>query len=162
MLHKSMPFLLLAYTTLSTPALAVDPPSVPYPTDYRGWRHIKTMLIQPGHALYESFGGLHHIYANAAAVEGYQRGQFPDGAVIVFDLLSIQDSDHSITTGQRKVLGVMQKDAKAYATTGGWGFEAYAAGDAAQPVVGNTAASACFACHTQRKQQDYVFSQPQE
>src|SRR5690606_37522469 len=60
---------------------------VPYPEGYRDWTHVKSMVIQPGHPLYESFGGIHHLYANDAAIKGYQSGKFPDGAVIIFDLL---------------------------------------------------------------------------
>ena len=33
------------------------------------------------------FGGIHHIYANDKAIEGYRNELFPDGAVIIFDLL---------------------------------------------------------------------------
>ena len=39
-------------------ALAADPPPVPYPAGYRGWAHVKTMQILPGHPLHESFGGV--------------------------------------------------------------------------------------------------------
>ena len=50
----------LALTAL--PCAAADP--VPYPKGYRQWTHVKSMVIQPGHALYEAFGGIHHLYAN--------------------------------------------------------------------------------------------------
>jgi hypothetical protein len=36
----------------------------PYPEGYRLWTHVKSMELKPGHPLYESFGGLHHIYVN--------------------------------------------------------------------------------------------------
>jgi hypothetical protein len=45
-----------------------------------------------------------------------------------------------------------------FAGTGGWGFEGFAAGDRARPVVGKDAATACFGCHTAQKDRDYVFS----
>lgn len=132
--------------------------TVPYPDGYRDWRHVKTMLINPGHALYASFGGLHQLYANAPAVQGYRDGRFPDGAVIVFDLAEAVDRDNAITAGARKVLGVMHKDSTRYAATGGWGFEGFAAGDRLRPTVGAKAATACFECHTSEKAHDYVFS----
>ena len=44
------------------------------------------------------------------------------------------------------------------AGTGGWGFEGFAAGDPARPVVGQNARAACFECHTAQKDHDYVFS----
>ena len=34
---------------------------VPYPTGYRDWSHIKSMVIEEGHPLFEAFGGIHHI-----------------------------------------------------------------------------------------------------
>jgi hypothetical protein len=138
--------------------LAAEGTAVPYPHGYRAWQHVKSMVIGPGHALHASFGGIHHLYANAKALEGYRTGAFPDGAVIAFDLLAVSDVDHAIVEGERKVLGVMHKDAAKFASTGGWGFEGYAGGDPLRPVVGANAASACFACHLARKDHDYVFS----
>jgi len=132
--------------------------NVPYPEGYRQWQHIKSMVIQPGHALFASFGGIHHLYGNPAAVQGYALGRFPDGSVIAFDLLEAASGDSAIVEGPRKVLGVMLKDGKRFAATGGWGFEAWAAGDPGKPVVDGTAASACFDCHASQKDSDFVFS----
>lgn len=143
-----------ALLALAGPAVADE---VPYPAGYRDWHHVKSMVIKPGHPLHASFGGIHHIYANDKAVKGYNAGHFPDGAVIVFDLLEAIDADNAVTEGPRKVLGVMHKDAKRYPRTGGWGFEGFK-GDGRERAVGNNAESACFACHTSRKEQDYVFS----
>ena len=67
-----------------------------------------------------TFGGIHHIYANDKAIEGYRNELFPDGAVIIFDLLEAEHSDNAVTEGSRKVVGVMHKDSKKFATTGGW------------------------------------------
>lgn len=143
---------------LAVPALAEDA-VVPYPEGYRDWHHVKSMVIEQGHTLYEAFGGIHHVYANELAVEGYRAGAFPDGAVIVFDLLAANRADHAVTEGERKVAGVMHKDAAKFAATGGWGFEGFAGGDPARPVVGDQAASACFACHQPLQARDYVFSE---
>src|SRR5690242_4804596 len=112
----------LAAAGVTALALAAAPGGVPYPTNYRQWTHVKSMVIEPGHALHASFGGIHHLYANDAAMKGYRDGRFPDGAVIAFDLLDAQSADHAVTEGKRKVLGVMHRDAKKFATTGGWGF----------------------------------------
>ena len=143
----------------SAAALAAAPAAeVPYPTNYRDWTHVKSMVIQPGHALHASFGGIHHLYGNEKAMQGYRTGAFPDGAVIVFDLLEAVDADHAVTEGRRKVVGVMHRDAKKYAATGGWGFEGFAGDSQTQRAVGANAAQACFGCHTARKEQGYVFS----
>jgi hypothetical protein len=133
-------------------------PEVPYPANYREWTHVKSMVIEPGHALHATFGGIHHLYANDKAVQGYRGGGWPDGAVIVFDLLEAQSADHTVTEGKRKVLGVMHRDAKKFAATGGWGFEGFAGDSRTQRAVGANAAAACFGCHQARKPDDYVFS----
>ena len=132
---------------------------VPYPDGYRDWRHVKAMVIQPGHPLFDAFGGIHHLYANKKAVQGYKKGRFADGAVIVFDLLEATSAGNALTEGPRKVVGVMHKDARKFAATGGWGFEGFAGGDKANRVVGGKAAEACFGCHAPQKDKDYVFSQ---
>jgi hypothetical protein len=155
MIGKTVPFAI--GLAVLVPALA-EPPAVPYPKGYRDWHHVKSMVINPGHALYESFGGIHHLYANGKALTGYERGRFPDGAVIVFDLLEAVSADNSVTEGRRKVLGVMHKDSRKYATTGGWGFEGFAGGDPGTRAVGANATKACFECHTAQKEKDYVFS----
>lgn len=151
---------LLAMLTASA-ALAAGP-EVPYPTGYRYWHHVKSMVIEQGHPLFASFGGIHHIYANASALEGYKAGKFPDGAVIVFDLLEAKRADSAITEGVRKVVGVMHKDAQKYAATGGWGFEGFTSGDPAKRAAGASAATACFACHAPEKAHDYVYSRPRD
>jgi hypothetical protein len=142
---------------LAGAAPAADQP-VPYPEGYRGWYHVKSMLIGPEHALYDAFGGIHHIYANPEALKRYRGGSFPDGAVIVFDLLAAQDAEGAVVEGPRKVVGVMRKDGTAYAGTGGWGFEGFKGDSSSERVVGAEAASACFACHAESAGPDFVFS----
>jgi hypothetical protein len=147
----------LICATATTTALAADP-AVPYPAGYRDWHHVKSMVINEGHPLFEAFGGIHHLYANGKAMKGYKGGKFPDGSVIVFDLLEAPSDGNAVTEGARKVVGVMHKDAKQFKATGGWGFEGFGGGDPAKRVVGNNAATACFACHQPLKAQDYIFS----
>jgi hypothetical protein len=140
-------------------AFAADPPAVPYPEGYRNWTHVKSMVIQPGHALAEAFGGIHHLYANRLALQGYASGgTFPDGAIIVFDLLEANSADNAIQEGARKVVGVMVKDARKWPQTGGWGFEGFKGDSKTDRAVGRDAASACFGCHAPRAAQDYTFS----
>lgn len=140
-------------------AISADGAAVPFPDGYRAWRHVKSMVIEPGHALHASFGGIHHLYANDKAMKGYESGHFPDGAVIVFDLLEAVSADHAVTEGKRKVVGVMHRDARKYAATGGWGFEGFAGDSRTERAVGDKAATACFSCHAPQKAQEYVFSQ---
>ncbi len=159
-MHKVL--LTFVLTASSSLAIAADTaaPEVPYPTGYRDWHHVKSMVITEGHALFDTFGGIHHLYANDAALKGYRDGTFPDGAVIIFDLLEANTADSTVQEGARKVVGVMRKDRKAYAGTGGWGFEGFK-GDSTteRAVTQQNAATACYACHAQlTDQKDIVFS----
>lgn len=151
-----IPFLpLFAALAVSLPAQAAD---VPYPEGYRAWTHVKSMAILPGHPLHDSFGGLHHLYANDKAMAGYKTGTFRDGSVIVFDLLEADTSGNALAEGPRKIVGVMHRDARRYKATGGWGFEGFAAGDPQRRAVGSSAKTACFDCHAPLKASNYVFS----
>lgn len=130
---------------------------VKYPDGYRNWTHVKTLILEKGHPLYEAFGGIHHIYANKTALEGYKAGnKFKDGSVIVFDLLETVTGGNAIAEGNRKVVGVMEKNSKKYKDTGGWGFEGFK-GDTRERVVKNMYGE-CFSCHLSEKDNDYVFS----
>jgi hypothetical protein len=155
---RLLPYLAAAALAASFAASAADPAPVPYPTGYRDWHHVKSMVINPGHPLYGAFGGIHHIYGNAKAVAGYKAGKFPDGSVIVFDLLTATTADNAIVEGQRKVVGVMHKDARKWAATGGWGFEGFKGDSKTDRAVGANATEACFACHAPQKERDYTFS----
>lgn len=149
--------LILLGITAATLALAAEP-EVPYPEGYRNWHHVKSMVIEEGRPLYGSFGGIRHLYANDKALEGCRSNSFPDGAVIIFDLLEAKRDGNAVTEGARKVVGVMHEDAKKFAATGGWGFEGFGGDDPKNRVVGANAATACFACHQPQKAQDYTFS----
>jgi hypothetical protein len=143
---------------MSFVAMTAQTPTVPFPDGYRDWRHVKSMVIAQGHPLFEAFGGIHHIYANDLALKGYASGKFPDGSVIVFDLLEAHTKDSATTEGARKVLGVMHKDGARWAATGGWGFEGFKGDSRTERAVGASAPKSCFACHTGQKATDYVFS----
>jgi hypothetical protein len=139
-------------------ASAAETARVPYPEGFRSWTHVKSMIIEPGHSLYESFGGIHHIYANDEALQGYAKGVFPDGAVIVFDLFEAKPADNAVTEGSRKLIGVMVKDRARHAATGGWAFEGFKGDSRTERLVKENAPTACFGCHQARAGDDFVFS----
>jgi hypothetical protein len=132
------------------------PQSVAYPEGYRSWTHVKSMVILPGHPLEDPFEGMHHVYANPAAVDGLGGAGWSDGAVLAFDLLAAPQSGEAITEGERRLLGVMERDAKRFAATGGWGFEAFAGSSRDKRLVTDGGVS-CFTCHAGDK--DLVFSE---
>ena len=153
------PLLLLAgVLTLTALANAADQTNVRFPDGWRKWQHVKTMLIEPGHPLAGLVQGLHHLYANPKAMSGYSKRPFPDGSVIVFDLLEPVAGDKAMTEGPRKALIVMEKNRKRFASTGGWGFEVFGGGNANDRKLAGNAATACFDCHTAQRNRDFVFS----
>lgn len=143
---------------LCTPVWAGDA-TVSYPNGYRDWHHVKSMVIQPGHALENPFGGIHHVYANKKAQQGLKTGNYADGAVLVFDLLQYNEGGHALQEGERKLVGVMQRNTRRYKDTGGWGFEGFAGNSHDQRLVTDGGKS-CFACHAPQEKSGFVFSQP--
>jgi len=154
-------FLALATTcmvTWSVSLWAKANDAVPYPAGYRQWAHVSSGLIGPQSPAFESSGGIHHIYANEKAMEGYRTGRFPDGSVLVADFLETRESAGVTTEGPRRRIDVMVKDSKRYATTGGWGFEQFRGDSQTDRMVTAEIAAKCFACHAQQKERDSVFS----
>lgn len=143
-------------------APATDTQTLPFPVGYSRWTHIKSGLINPGHAAYSRFGGLHHIYANAVALEGYRSGRFPDGSVLVYDLFEATDKgDATLDQGPRRHIDVMVKDTVRFAATGGWGYAEFAAGER-RDRLRTAQRDGCAACHASQKQNDQVFSRWRE
>ena len=138
---------------------SAEAPKVDYPAGYRQWAHVKSMVIySEKHPLFAQFGGMHHIYANAEAMRAYTKGgTFPDGSVIVFDLLEAKDDNGAWVSGDRKLIGVMRKDRARFKTTGGWGFEGFK-GDSRTDRMVTDATAQCFACHQGQRDNDFVFS----
>ena len=136
----------------SQPGLAMD-----YPEGYRHWSHVKTLTLHAGHPLENPFKGIHHVYANPAALKGLQSGAYADGATFVFDLLENVTADHASAEGDRVLIGVMQKDSKGHAATGGWAFQAWSGNSRSERLV-NDGGQSCYACHTDAQKDDYVFS----
>jgi hypothetical protein len=148
-----------AGTTLTDNAAIREqlPETMVFPDNFRNWHHVKSMILQEGHPLFENFGGIHHIYANNKAYEGYKNNKnFPDGSVIVFDLFEAISENNAIVEGNRKVIGVMYKNSKVFSETGGWEFGAYKNLNGEKLTI--EWKSACFSCHASKKEGDYVFS----
>ena len=65
----------VAIITATAAVLAADKTvEVPYPTNYRDWTHVKSMVIEPGHALDATFGG-----PTDDEVWGFLNAADPDG-----------------------------------------------------------------------------------
>lgn len=130
---------------------------VDYPDGYRRWTHIKSGVNGAAYGPYE---GMYHIYGNAKALQGYRSGRFPDGAMLVFDLHRVRTQDNVTQAAQRKFIDVMQKDARRFQSTNGWGYEEFAGGDRnARVIPPDTVMKRCHSCHTAKQSADYVITQ---
>ena len=131
---------------------------VAYPSDFRKWVHITTVLVGPQSPFFKTAGGIHHVYANDKAMKGYETGNFPDGAILVFDLLDTKETDGSTIEGSRQRIDVMVKDFKRFPATGGWGFERFLGDSETERPLTEEHRKLCFSCHEKRKSHDFVFS----
>jgi hypothetical protein len=153
-------FCIAIVTIILTTSFRSEPPTEPnvaFPTGYRNWTHIKTGYIGPQSPMFRLAGGYHHIYANEKALFGYETGNFPEGSILVFDVIDGTEENGNIKQGKRKHIDVMVKDGSKYATTGGWGYEEFSEGDHTKPVLTAEIKTNCFTCHS--KQPDFVFSE---
>ena len=154
---KKIAFALLAGALFATSTASADSSRVDYPDGYRGWHHVKSMVINEGHPLFEAVGGIHSIYANPQALEGYRSGrQFPEGSVIVFDLFEAVDADNAIAEGPRKAVIVMEKGTR-FGDTDNWGYQVFDPGTG-KGTLDEKAAADCHGCHVQQQAADFVFS----
>ena len=140
--------------------------SVPFPEGYRKWAFLHATVFGPKNGLFNKrpcekpcTGGIMYFYANEKAMEGLRTGTFADGAIIADEFLETYGSEDGNTAaeGPRRGVGVMVKDRKRYATTGGWGFASYN-GDSKVDALNAEAKNACFQCHVPKKDRDYVFT----
>lgn len=139
-------------------AQAQKKPAIAFPTGYRKWTHVKTMVILTNaHKLFDRFEGLHNVYVNDIGWPALQQGKaYPDGSMFAFELFGVTSAGGAIETrGGRKFLAVIKKNAKLYPQTGGWGFEVF---QGYQGTGSLKDMKQCFACHSAQKRKDYVFS----
>jgi hypothetical protein len=137
-------------------SIAAPADEVPFPADYRTWAHVKSALVREGHPAYATDGGIHHIYANPAAVAGYRAGTFPDGSVIVYDLLETTEKSGLILEGRNRRIDVMVKDSTRFASSHGWAFASFAGGSRENGALSRERQAQCLECHAKRKDHDYV------
>jgi cytochrome P460 len=135
----------------------VNEPS--FPKEFRRWVHVKSVLVGPQSAAFATEGGIHHIYANEKALEGYNSGKFPDGSVIVYDLLETKEVAGNIIEGQTRRVDVMVKQSERFASTGGWEFMSFPGDDHTGGNLTAARQAMCAGCHAHKKDRDFVFSE---
>jgi hypothetical protein len=158
---------LIALTLVGLMWAAAGEEAVPFPEGYRGWRMLHGTLLGPKHGSLgpcekPCTGGMMYFYGNAKAMEGFKTGKFADGSVIADEVLEILGDDQGGgKEGTRRGIGVMVKDAKRYASTGGWGYASFK-GDSKVDHTTAEQRKTCFACHMGKKDRDYVFTEYRE
>ena len=131
---------------------------ITYPAGYRQWVHVKSGIIGSEFPM-EPERGIHHVYANRTALTGFESGNFEDGSVMVYDLVSLSEKGGVSTEGTRRRIDVMVKDSKLYAATGGWRFGRFMADDHEHNVMTPDLHKACVQCHEKQKAHGMVFSE---
>ena len=130
------------------------------PNDFQHWYLVNSMIVTKDSPLFATIGGLHHIYVNSVGFHRLETGgstPYPDGTIFTDDVRDVSLADGSYSQGSRKAITVMVKDAKKYASTGGWGFQAWAGGDPKKPLATDPV-KMCFTCHIPQKASDYTYS----
>ncbi len=140
-------------------SLASQGEQIEYPRGYRGWTHVKSQLVGPQSVFFAAGGGIHHIYANDKAMEGYRTGKFGDGSILVFDLLETHETSGVTVEGARKRIDVMLKDGQRFTATGGWGFERFSGDSETERPLTEAHRKLCFDCHEQRREHEFVFTE---
>ena len=130
-----------------------------FPKAFRRWSHVKSVLVGPQSNAFATEGGIHHIYANDKAMQGYDSGKFPDGSVIVYDLLETKEVAGNTIEGQTRRVDVMFKQSERYASTGGWEFMSFSGSDQTNGKLTSARQATCAGCHAQKKEHDFVFSE---
>jgi hypothetical protein len=151
----------LSMGAVATISAASD--DVPFPTNFRDWFAVNSMIVTKDSPISAQIGGLHIVYVNAKGLPVLKSGgpyPYPDGTVFADDVHEFSIKDGSYVEEAKKAVTVMVKDSKKYPTTGGWGFQVFAGGDPAKPLLPDTAHAipACFVCHTPQAGQDFTFS----
>lgn len=132
-----------------------EPEGVPFPEGYRSWVHVASAVDASG----PRGPGMHHIYANAQAMEGYRTGKFPNGSFIVFDRFKLTVNGATTKAAERQLIDVMMRDTVRFKDTGGWGFDEFVGDSRTQHAFPqSSAATSCYNCHAQRKASDFVFT----
>lgn len=132
------------------------PMEIAYPEGYRNWTHIKTYVVGPKSPAFPFIGGFNHVYANEKALKGYQTSHFPEGSIIVSDVIAAQYDSMNIREGRRHHLDVMVKDSLNYSETGGWGFEQFSEDSKTSRLLTVEKIATCANCH--KKEKDMIFS----
>lgn len=136
---------------VSAPVVALSAPALP--KKYTSWQRSDRKIVTDKSSL---FYGVHYIYADKKAMQGYQAGnRFPEGSTIIVDYFNIKSGGDPAVDGPKNMIVMMRKDKRAR-ESGGWLFAGYGADG---KPSGLDPVKTCFECHQKdAAKQDYVIS----
>lgn len=145
---RLLPLLLCLFVTNTVLAA----PQSPLPKGYTTWKKSTRKVVTDKTSL---FYGVHYLYADAKALQGYRAGnRFPEGSRIIVEHFAIKGGD-ATQDGPKNMVVLMKKD-KRQKATGGWLYAGYTA--KGKPS-GLDPVKNCFECHQKEvAHRDYVFS----
>jgi hypothetical protein len=144
----------------------VDPDgTLSLPADFRSWTYLGSWIVDSDE---EDGGadGIHNVYTQPSTVEAYRKtGQFPDGAVLVKELLATETGD--MTTGRvshataTEGWFVMIKDTQGrFKGNGlwgdGWRWALFNSDDPATTVTEDYKAE-CLPCHVPAEKDNWIY-----
>ena len=147
------------------PLVRADDGTVAFPDGYRNWTFLHSSLVPAAFGAFSKTpcvkpctNGIFHFYANERAMKGLRSGVYEDGAIIAEEMLEFKIGENGAGGEGRRVLAaVMVRDARRYASTGGWGFGNFDEGSKVNTLDAK-AQQTCFQCHIARKDSGYVFT----
>jgi hypothetical protein len=168
-----LPIAVLALLSVPQGPAAAQASEIVLPEGYRDWVLISIAHVGPPQ------NDMRAKLGNDIAIRAYRQGKtpFPDGTILARLAWKQAPSElaeppmrailerqagaavvekllaESHSAGPPMNVQIMVKDAKKYASTGGWGFAQFTDGKP-DPVEQKT----CFACHAPGKDRDYVFT----
>lgn len=135
------------------------------PAGFRQWFHLGTWSIA-GEEARGGAAGFHSVYATFETLAAYRAtGSFPDGAVLVKELIKTWTDD--LSTGRASYAAevdgwfVMIKDSRGRFPDNplwgnGWGWALFKAGDPTRTVTTDYEAD-CLPCHLPAEDTDWVY-----
>lgn len=137
------------------------------PVNYREWIFVGTPVtpndMNDGAAVFPEF---HNVYIDPVAWTAYKKtGKFPDGTVMVKELVSVGSKQASSGAGyfEGEFLGLeaaVKSAAKHSKEPGNWGYYSFTqSGKAPSKETSIKPTQSCNACHQASAKEDYVFTQ---
>jgi hypothetical protein len=152
-LLASAGILFSAFPDATAADVAAAPTGVTIPKGYRNWQ-----VVAPSQR--DDKDEIRVILGNDIAMKAYRSKKlpFPDGAILAklaWKRTKSAEFDKTFVPGEPQRIEFMVKNAKKYASTGGWGFGRFVNGKPA----GEQDHATCFPCHLANvKGHDFVFT----